>query len=146
MNIIDIAKVVKWVDVKRALDYFYPEDKNNYESLFKKIQKFRKQKQKDKDEVIEIKTHDESFCDTKDFKRYYSVSTNRYSLSFRPWLKVSNIEISEDTINHYTLPEILAHFIWEITFYGDESSMKKRGKALLDSMKEAKKKLKKDRA
>ncbi len=133
ITILDIIKKLKWVDVRRAIKYYYPVDKNNYESLFYDLQKYKKQAPKDKNEYIEIKCFKmgEYVLKQKDpigemlEDDYYSMATNKYSMSFRKWRELVNIPISEDTINHYKFQDILAHFIWEITFYGNEKETKK---------------------
>ncbi len=125
MTIREIAQLVKWKQVKRAIKYFYPDDKNDYEGLFKKIQGMRKRKQKDSEERIEIYAVGELESPKE---RYYSIFTNKYSLSFRGWNEIANVPIAETTLEHYELQDILAHFIWEITFYGTEEQMKKEKK------------------
>jgi len=136
ITILDIIQQLKWNDVKRAIKYFYPDDKNNYETLFYDLQKYKKQPAKHNDEFITIdcnkindytKTEKMSIREMIDFEDFYSLSTNKYSCSFRPWLELINLPVAEETINHYRFADILAMFIWEITFYGNEKEMKKTG-------------------
>lgn len=129
ITIITLAKSSDWIRVKKALRYHYPKQKGNYEPVYNKLLKLREEKQKCPGEELEIACNKDIFGDLDD--SFYSVHTNRYSLSFRKWREVSSIPISEDTLNHYKIEEILAHFIWEITFYGDEEQMIKKGKELL---------------
>ncbi len=129
ITIIDIARVVEWKDVKRAIKYHYPYDRNNYEELFEKIKKYRKIKQNHK-EVINI-----FVCGMVNILKgaedsFYSIETNKFSLDFRSWKSISRIPISQDTLDHYLYEDILAHFIWEITFYGTEEKMNKKSEIL----------------
>lgn len=133
----DIAQEVKWSDVKKAIKYFYPDDKNNYADLFKRIKAFEPQKQEMKGEKIEIHVQDfyRSMKEKVPLKeiaedRFYSIATNKYSMSFRKWEGLANIPISKKTLDHYMFEDILAHFIWEITFHGTEEEAEKEGEAL----------------
>lgn len=66
-----------------------------------------------------------------------------WSLSFRGWDELSNVLIGESTLEHYTLVDMLAHFIWEITWHGMEDEMKKKGDELMKNVKESMKDIKK---
>ena len=144
ITILDIIKELKWKDVKRAIKYYYPWDKSNYETLFYDLQKFKKQTPKNK-EVIEIFCYkDEKFC-LKEKNPiacmieddYYSIATNKYSMMFRKWQELVNIPISEETLKHYKFQDIVAHFIYEITFCGDEKETQKVANQVLKDSKEA---------
>lgn len=126
INIIDIAKLNEWKDVKRAIRYYYPEDKNNYEGLFNDIQSWKRKKMQ-KGEVIEIRASGRLGNDWRGEDEFYTISTNRYSMSFRDWRELASIPISENTFQTLTTCDILAHFIWEITYYGTEEEAKKTG-------------------
>jgi hypothetical protein len=129
ITILDIIKIAKWKNVEKAIKFYYPDDKNDYLPIFKKIQKFPKEDQKIKNERIKLTCKD-CLIEEDPFEKlygeqYYRMFTNKYSLSLRPWKEISNIIISEDTLNHYRFDDIIAHFIWEITFYGDEEEFMK---------------------
>lgn len=147
---LDIAKLVKWDDVKRSIKYYYPTDKNNYEELFIKLGTLRKRKHKDEEEELEIAcaSYQHPFFKNHTLQElyeetYYSIATNKYGLSFRKYQELVNIPISIDALNHYKLEEIMAHFIWEITFYGNEEQAKERADYLKKAVKEIKKDAKK---
>jgi hypothetical protein len=147
MNIIDLANLVKWKKVKRAIKYFYPTDKNDYEALFYEIQKYPKLTLKDKNERIVLHSTFNSIMESdKELADniFYSIATNKYSLSFRFWKEVANIPIEKETLQRYVLEDILAHFIWEITYYGTENQMQKKSKSLMKSVKEINTTLKKE--
>lgn len=132
----DIAQTAQWQDVDRAMKYFYPNDIGNYKKVFEFIKKTKKKAPKEKMEYIDISTQG-SILKPEDI--YYRTSTNRYSLSFRAWNEVSNIPIEMSTLDHYMPAEILAHFIWEITFYGNEKQMNAKAKELAKAAKNIKK-------
>lgn len=140
MNIIDITKLVGWKDVKRSLMYHYNygcRNKNliGYEKVFnivKKYGKYREQRPDCKGEEIEIKANYD-----KEAGSWYDISTNKYSFSFRSWKKLANIPISEETLNTHIYEDIIAHFLWEITFNGfTEKEMIKERKELFGRIKD----------
>jgi len=141
MTIQQIIKDVKWKEVERSLSYFYPDmNTKKYKKVFTYLCSVKKRKQKDVDEELKINT-----CGGEDNVKidniYYHTHTNKYSLSFRRWAEVSNLNISKDTLDHYKREEIIAHFIYEITWYGMEDRMIKVGKELSASVKKAKKEI-----
>lgn len=140
----DIVPHLKWKDVKRAIKYFYPTDKNDYEPVFEQLKIFRKRKHKDLKEFIEVYSNFDinnvltsNTIEEKYNEVCYGMATNKYAMDFRGWRGLANIPISEETLKHYTPIEIVAHFIWEITFYGDEKGTAKAGKQVFDAHKEA---------
>ncbi len=159
VTIRDIANNVKFSDVKRAIKYFYPKDKGNYESVFTQIRDCKKQKQKRAGEVIELSAGKifswmKSLTPDADYVKkyygtiqqvsdeaYYTIATDQYSLSFRAWGEIASIPVSVETLDHYTFVDILAHFIWEITYYGTEKQMGKTSRMLNQRMKSLKKSL-----
>ncbi len=146
LTIKDLVKIVKWKEVKKALKYHYPDDKNDYEELFESIKKRRKVNVKD-GEYIKISTEfkheflESDYLDIEDYN-YYNVSLKikdeDYSVSFIPWSKMISYPIDRDTLYYNTLAEIVAHFIWEITFYGNEKEMKKKANYLENTVKKIK--------
>ncbi len=144
-SIRDIIKFCKWEDVKKSLCYYYKytnKQAESYKSVFEAIGKYRKYSYKNNEnEYIEICIGGfrELFIDEDGLDEFYNCSTDKYSLSFRSWKKVANLPIKNETINHYLYHEIIAHFIWEITFYGTEQDAKEKAKKLSKRVKEIKK-------
>jgi len=149
MTIKELAQQTKWEDVRRALKYHYPKQKNEieYKLAFDYIKKAKKPKKSviEEGEVINVYAGNDSdidFCD------YYGIDIKKpdeletYSMSFIKWADLANMEVGEDTINHYTNTDILAHFIWEITWYGTEKQMRAGGKLIAKRAKEAMKEIK----
>lgn len=142
MNIIDITKLIEWKDIKKSLMYHYNygcRNKNltGYEKVFNIVKKYGKYKELNPDcegEKIEIKA-----CYEEELGGWYSIATNKYSLSFRSWKKLANIPISEETLDHCTYKDIIALFLWEITYNGfTEKEMKKEKKELFGKIKDIK--------
>lgn len=125
----DIIQGLKWKDVNNAKKYFYPEDKNNYEPVFRHLLKIKPRKHKDAKEFIELEVVHEALKGFPE-EHWYDMVTNKYSMSFRKWAELANIPISENTLNHYKYEEIIVHFIWEITFYGTEADSMKKAKEI----------------
>lgn len=143
-TILQIIHFVEWKEIKRAIKYHYPNDKNDYEKLFKYLKTFRKRKLKDINEKIEIPALNTAmyYKNKNLWEEYYDITTNKYSLSFRKWRELANIPISKKTIKYHTLSEIIAHFIWEITFYGNEKKSMKTSEEIGKGVEEVKKLLK----
>lgn len=130
ITIRDLVHKTKWLKVQKAIKYFYPNDKNNYFPVFVKLAEVPKRAHKDKGEEIERVVTGSLKLDEDPDDRFYTIHTNKYSLSFRKWNEMANIPISESTLRHYQFEEIVAHFIWEITFYGTEKDSRRMGKKL----------------
>ena len=143
----DISLMADWDDVKRAIKYHYPDVKypQNYEPVFERIQNATRRKPKKEDPLVisiggfrDLKK-DEWGCRDE----FYNMSCEEYSMSFQPWNKLINTRINKDTLEHYTVEEILAHFIWKISWYGPEEEMKQKRKEIFSAGKECMKELNK---
>ena len=130
--LLDIIQHTTWKQVKRALEYHYPKDTNDYKKLYSQLKKYPRIKQRNKGEYIQIRAN--QFYDTED--RWISIHTNKYSMSFRPWKELANVPIEKETLERILVEEIVAHFIWEITFYGSESEMNKTYKEMTSKIDE----------
>jgi len=147
-TIIDIIKHCDWKDVKKSLQYYYgytPKKAESYHDVFDHVAGFKKRKYKNhENEVLEVSIcgSKEDYIDEDGLDESYHVATNEYSLSFRKWREVSNIVIAGSTLGHFKYHEIVAHFLWEITFYGTEKDMEKTGKELFKTTAKAIKEIK----
>jgi len=133
LRVTDIVKQVEWKDVKKALRYFYPTDKNDYEQLFYKIQRFRSRDVDPDDHLIVNIGGTDKGVDPFNgniTNGFYSTYTTKYSCSFRNPRELANLRISDETLSHYRFEEIIAHFLWEVTFFGDEARTKREGNKL----------------
>lgn len=146
ITMLDIIKLTDWKEVKKSYKYFYGRKEVNpdtMEKIFNLLKTFKKRKHIDEDEEIEIYVGGIPIDESED-ERWYDVHTNKYSLSFRKWRELVNIPISENTIRTNKFPEIITHFLWEITFYGfDESEILEQRKELMSTYKRSVKDLQK---
>ena len=161
LTVQDLMKRVKWVEVKKALDYHYPEitgHRNNYKPVFEHLQKIKRSPQRKGTFFVTGGIHkafferpvhpaNEKFINdflNEQIKEKESITETYYkalivdllppvkwSCSFVPWKRMVNLPVNLDTLSHYTFEEIIAHFLWEITFYGLEKDMKTTGKKIL---------------
>ena len=162
----DIAPIVKWKDVKKAIKYHYPHDKNDYEKLFVRLQTKIPKVRIKKGEFLEVyggidiksewwanpKWGGQKYLDdikNGDECEYYGIHMKKegddtnWSISFIKWDYLASMPIHPETLKAYTFVDIIAHFIWEITFYGPEKQMEKHGKELLKRVSKIKKEAKK---
>lgn len=55
-----------------------------------------------------------------------------YDLFFIPWAMVLGMEIDSSTLKKYTFAEIIAHVLWNITFFGfDEETIQAKANKIL---------------
>jgi hypothetical protein len=163
ITIKDLLNIVKWKDVKRSLKYHYPTDKNNYEKLFYELGK-RKKVTVEKGDFLEVyalwdiddpeneeytKKYLQEVKNGEEFN-YYGIhllslhsGVEKYSVMFIPWSKMISYPIHPKTLYHLTFIDIVAHFLWEITYFGNEKKMKKQGEKLYKISKKIEKDIKK---
>lgn len=146
-TVLDILPHVSWKNVKRAIKYFYPSDKNDYSKLFEHLKTVKSEKHKNKKEFITIGAinfwpeGNGKFRIEEEDSRGYSIATNLYSMSFRKWSELLNIPIEPETLDKFLLEDIVAHFIWEITYYGLEEDSTKKGQELIKRVEEIRKEI-----
>jgi hypothetical protein len=131
---IEIAGLVSYPQVKKVLKHHYKHEWNKAETVFRQIKATKKRKHKDSEEKLVIRIGGSR--SREDFDEFYSVATNKYSLSFRKWNEIVNIPIDKETIMHYLYPEIIAHLIYEMTWFGNEKQTQKKGKELYKGIKQ----------
>ena len=161
VSIKDICEWTKWKHVKRALKYFYPTDKNNYEKLFYRFCDMKPAKVEPGDYlnmyggicvdpkyffnkwgrkfIEDLKSGDDYVVYGIDWVR----NDKKWSVSFMPWNYLASLPITVDALGHYSPEDIIAHFLWEITWYGNEKQMAKSKKELMRRVKKVKNIIKK---
>ena len=147
----DLALMCKWKDVLRSLRFHYPHMKylDRYEPVFVRCQTAKKRKQSKPNDRLEVYAANTvwNYKGEDDRDSYYGIHILEegsfdyeyegmkypkvWSMSFVPWNKLINMLVANSTIEHYRIEDIVAHFIYEITWYGDEKNMKKVGRNLL---------------
>lgn len=149
-NIIEMAGLISFRQVARALKFHYPSPVikkatlKRYQEIMLEISKYKPEETPGEELIITMsrpytwKT-DEGELVNGDMpgEEYYHVSMKKkgedvnYGIDFCRWEIASSWKISEDTMKHYTPGEILAHFLWEITFCGwTQAPIQRRMKAL----------------
>ena len=135
MTIRDLIGRTTWPEVKRAMKYFYPKDKGDYEEVFKYFASVETGPPLRKKEKIEVyMVFEEAYLEDT----YYSVHTNLYSLSLREWPELASIPFSKVTLRNYRPAELAAHFIWEVTYYGTPKDIAKLKAELIETTKKIK--------
>lgn len=148
----DLSRLVQLADVKRALQFHYPDQKGlrkKADDVLFKIKTCKKMTPEKAGKLTIRCVGLSPFVSTKDdmYDAGYSISDVRrkmpWSLSFRSWTELSNIPIEKETLMRYTMEEILAHFIWEITWYGSERDSLEMGKKIMSDADKAIEEIKK---
>lgn len=130
----DIALKTTWPEVERALRYFYPEyGTKTMRKAYKAVREAPKRR-RPKEKIVILARGENEWNDTP----YYHTATDRYSLSFRPWAETAVLPFDEETLKHVLPVDALAHFLWEITWYGDEGKTVKVKRTLVRRVKEIK--------
>jgi len=151
MTMIELANIVPWQEVKRQYEFWHGKfPVKRVRAVFEKIKKYKVKKQKDKGDFVEL------FCDNshmdnlrwgskpeKEYHEYWSMATKMYSMSFRKWEEVANIQIDKNCLMNLPFSLLLSEFIWELTWYGDEKETQRTAKKLAKSVSNIKKNPKK---
>lgn len=139
MKVKELAQFTTWKEVKRAIKFYYPTDKNDYQDVFERILSTKDRKPDKEGQEIELLCGwEEAFGETP-ADAYYGIHTTKYSLSFQKWDVVFNMPVCEATLKAYRPCDILAHLIWEVTYYGNENKMKKTAKNIFNRVEDIKK-------
>lgn len=104
----------------------YPDEKKNEQGYYKAINEMRSKRMKISGMELLIEHHksteewekDENGNDTEWENVLLREGEEVYSASFVTWSKMLGLEIAKETIAVYPPLSILAHTIWEMTFYG----------------------------
>lgn len=124
---------LKFSDIEKAIQYHYPfikssRMKKHYKALM--VKKTRKVK----DQFLEVYMS-EAFPEDSINDFCYSKTTmihllcnekgelKPYSMSFISWERLVNTPLTEKTLKDYTPKDIVAHFIYEVSWYGTEKKI-----------------------
>jgi hypothetical protein len=134
-NIIEIANVIKWGDIKRAIKYHYPKTNKNtmdrYKEIMEEISQYKETDNKGNKLEVYL-TRPYSFYSKKDkewlalteigeeYYGIYNIDNNKkvWSMMFLKWEETANYGFTNNTLKYYHPAEIMAHYLWEITFNG----------------------------
>ncbi len=165
-NIIHMAQLIPFKDVAKALKYHYPNPRicartmQRYEEIMSEMSKYKENPEKDREWSLVItlsrpfgyyKNKKWEFLD-RPGEEYYNVSAAKkgekmlYAIEFTRWEEAANWKISEQTLKAYKPAEILAHFLWEMTFCGfEQGPIQKECKSIVKTANKAIKKIKKNK-
>jgi hypothetical protein len=146
MKFIEIIKKVNWDDVRAVLyDYYYENSEDyqildEYERIFNELKylkpqdckgmrlyvEYIKDTEADKDPVVEVIGRNGTLNkESEDFKFWGNNVSEEiankeitYALEMVCWEEWLDMNISLDIIKNFSMPEIIAHCIYEMTFMG----------------------------
>lgn len=150
----ELAPYLKWKQIEEALTYHYPGFKwHKYLRILLRIHNAPKKhvKENERLEVYSFNTFMEKEKELESGYGIHIIETDKmefgkpksWSMSFVNWDTLINTRFTDSNFEHYSAAELMAHFIWELTWYGDEEKSRKTGKRLLKLVKEVKKDIKK---
>ncbi len=123
----EIIKNNTWLGVSAILLENYPEEEENIEGYALVFEKLQVLNPEESDMYIELKNVTDDF----DGEHYVDVG-GRYknpkteedkaamALEFTPWNRWLGMEISAESLEEFSEPEIIAHCLYEMTFAGFE--------------------------
>lgn len=141
----EIAPHIEWKDVYLALKYYYSGyNWKGHEKAFYRIKDAPKKRPK-AGQRLEVYGFNTFFIPDKEFESRYGIHiveiknidhmTNRpkeWGMSFRDWDQLINTKFADYCFRRYTMVDLMAHFIYELTWYGDERTTVATGKGLLE--------------
>ena len=139
-----IIKNNNWAGVKKMLLKLYPDQKGNissYKKVFNKLQVLEPTEQDFSILARWVKDDEEN--DYVIVSGYYNSDkdadgqpTEDYALDFTPWSKWLGMDIDQNTLKTFSELEIIAHCLYDLTFYGfDEDTIQEALKEYKDSKK-----------
>ena len=138
LTIKELAKITPYKDIEPILKKMhgrvYKSTFAQYKKIFDSIQEMEWTGKVNKEERIKCWCPMDFFEETLD--QYYSIATNKYSMSFRPWAEMANMKVENIVLDYVLKEQILACFLYEITYYGyEEEQMKAEGDKLQEIVK-----------
>lgn len=144
----DIARLIPWKDVAKSLGYHYSytikkRDIESYKDIYERIRDTNRVVD-NKGEKLECYTREfyDAFEENPDMRDggYYGIHTidkkgKEWGLSFRRWNATITMPFTQITLEHHTFADMLAHYIWEISWYGNEKQSLEFGAGLREKAK-----------
>lgn len=153
-QIIDFIKKEK---IDNELYKYRPDLKQNlikkYEFLFDKIQKINEFRLDTNQYIMVVKELNELYNDFKESEKEYIYNSymfkeneiniedlnsdkpfNLYDICFMKWSEILSLNICPLTLKKLSFSEILGQIIFNMTFFGDESSIEKTKNDLIESI------------
>lgn len=148
----ELTKVVSFDAVMYSLAGHYPHIKwhpTRMKKVYNRIKtsKYRKPKKSDERLAVYILNTNERWGKKWEIESYYSIHTietehmdlhtkepKQWGMSFRPWTDTMSMKFTEDNFKNYSLADMLAHYIYEITWHGTEKQTAEKGKKMYDEV------------
>ncbi len=115
----EIIKSNNWLSVEIVLLKLYPDEKKNISGYEEVYNKLRVLQPKETDFSIllskELDLENESYIHVCG---YQNDVNNSYAIEFTPWEEWLGMEIDKNTLESLNEFEIIAHCLYEMTFYG----------------------------
>ena len=171
MKLKDLILVADWNDVKSSLLQAYPRSKESirkFQSVFETLLSLKPRETNmglyfkeiipegtDEEPYVEVFGKDGTLnSNLPDLRRFretaspeFANSETSFALELVPWDEWLGMELSPSTIQVYSCSEIIAHCLWEMTFFGfDQATIEKEKKEIdrrvmdLENMSEEEKK------
>src|SRR5581483_5796854 len=153
----ELAQYVTWKDVKESLRFHYGKAYkwNGGESILERIKNAPKKRSKS-GQFLEIYAANTVYPNDRDMdESNYGIhliepknidpmtkEPKVWGMSFVNWDRLINTKFLQGMFRHYTSTDLMAHFIWELTWYGNESDTKKKGKEIFSDARKAMKDIK----
>lgn len=138
MRFKDIIFKFDFENIVNRLIELYPD--SHKESYFHAITELVSLKPKKTTIQISVK----EFGDVQDKRDYIDVrgidkKCNNWALDFTDWREILSMQITQDSINYFSLLDITCHILWEITFNGyTNNDVQTEIKKLIDRVKDIK--------
>ncbi len=128
MTFAELLKSIDWPDFKASLLWSYPDEKESidrYKIVLARLRGLAPLASETRivlTEVFREGIDDEPHIDVVGREPYSAVDC---SISLEPWERWLGMQIDPATLTEFTAPQIAAHCLWDMTFYGfDESQIR----------------------
>lgn len=146
MTLNEIIKTNNWISVSASLLEYYPEEEENRDGFALVFEKLQLLHPEESDMYIEIKNIIDDFdgeCYVDVGGRYKNPKTEEdkaaMALEFTPWNRWLGMEISAESLEVFSEPEIIAHCLYEMTFVGfEEKEIQEELKEIKEEIEEIK--------
>jgi len=146
MKLKDLIKKYKWDDIFPVYIELYPDMKksiNSYKKVFNTLYSLKPANSK-----WSIVIED---CYDEEEKKHYAHVTGKnpdpnkketYSLCLMDWPEWLGMNISYKALRRYPKLEIIAHCLWEMTYFGNQEDIDKRWEYIYETVEKIQKKKK----
>jgi len=150
MKLYDLIKTNNWLSIELTILRLYSDQENmldEYRDVFEKLIMLVPE---DYDMSIILTEYDSDSDNENEKRTYIDVSgrknendpnalSNSYALEFVDWKKWLGMDIAQDTKNHFSEIEIIAHCLYEMTFISyNEKEIKEQFDSINDRFEEYK--------